>query len=173
MERTKSTIRVVCDAGPIIHLDELGCLDLLGDFQEISLSDTVCKEISRNRPSALKRIDLPFVRSSGEIPSNEVLLTMCTIFSLDAGEIEALALMEQRPKAMFLTDDAAARLVAKQMGFNVHGTIGILVRSIRRGQMKPKDVLRILTEIPQKTTLYIKHSLLEEILLKIRNEFNL
>ena len=98
---------------------------------------------------------------------------MCTIFSLDAGEIEALALVEQRPEAMFLTDDAAARLVAKQMGFNVHGTIGILVRSIRRGQMKPKEVLRILTEIPQKTTLYIKHSLLEEILLKIRNEFNL
>jgi len=59
MERTKSTIRVVCDAGPIIHLDELGCLDLLGDFQEISLSDTVWKEISRYRPSALKRIDLP------------------------------------------------------------------------------------------------------------------
>jgi predicted nucleic acid-binding protein len=118
MERTKSTIRVVCDADPIIHLDELGCLDLLDDFQEISLSDTVWKEISRYRPSA-------------------------------------------------------ARLVAKQMGFNVHGTIGILVRSIRRGQMKPKEVLRILTEIPQKTTLYIKHSLLEEISLKIRNEFNL
>jgi predicted nucleic acid-binding protein len=47
-------------------------------------------------------------------------LTLCKIFSLDAGEIEALALMEQRPQAMFLTDDAAARLVAIQMGFNVH-----------------------------------------------------
>ena len=118
MERTKSTIRVVCDAGPIIHLDELGCLDLLGDFQKISLSDTVWKEISRYRLSALKRVDLPFVRLSGVIPSNEALLTMCTIFSLDAGEIETLALMEQRPEVMFLTDDAAARLVAKQMGLD-------------------------------------------------------
>ena len=79
MERTKSTIRVVCDAGPIIHLDELGCLDLLGDFQEISLSDTVWKEISRYRLSALKRVDLPFVRLSGVIPSNEALLTMCDL----------------------------------------------------------------------------------------------
>jgi predicted nucleic acid-binding protein len=81
--------------------------------------------------------------------------------------------MEQIPQAMFLTDDAAARLVAEQMAFNVHGTIGILVRSIRRGQMSPKEVLDVLTELPLKTTLYIRHSLLQEILLRIKNEFNL
>lgn len=81
--------------------------------------------------------------------------------------------MEQSPQAMFLTDDAAARLVAEQMGFNVHGTIGILVRSIRRGQMSPKEVLGVLTEVPLKTTLYIRHSLLEEILFRIKSEFNL
>ena len=81
--------------------------------------------------------------------------------------------MEQTPQAMFITDDAAARLVAEQLGFNVHGTIGILIRSIRRGQMSPKEVLEILKDIPLKTTLYIKHSLLEEIQLKIMKEFNL
>ncbi|GAG05352.1 unnamed protein product, partial [marine sediment metagenome] len=112
MEKTKWRTRVVCDAGPVIHLDELSCLDLLSDFQEIVLSDTVWKEISGYRPGALKREDLPFVRSSGEISVNEPLLTMCRMFSLDVGEIEALALMEQSAQAMFLTDDAAARLVA-------------------------------------------------------------
>lgn len=74
---------------------------------------------------------------------------------------------------MFLTDDAAARLVAIQMGFNVHGTIGILVRSIRRGQMSPKEVLDIFKDMPLKSTLYIRHSLLQEIQLKIKSEFNL
>ena len=173
MDKTKATITVVCDAGPIIHLDELGCLHLLSDFQEIFLSDTVWKEIGQHRPSALKRTGLSLIRSRGVVPSNEPLLTMCRMFSLDAGEIEALALMEQIPQAMFLTDDAAARLVAEQMAFNVHGTIGILVRSIRRGQMSPKEVLDVLTELPLKTTLYIRHSLLQEILLRIKNEFNL
>lgn len=81
--------------------------------------------------------------------------------------------MEQTPQAMFITDDAAARLVAEQMGFNVHGTIGIVIRSIRRGQMSPNEVLEILKDIPLNTTLYIKHSLLEEIQLKIMKEFNL
>ena len=81
--------------------------------------------------------------------------------------------MEQRPQALFLTDDAAARLVAIQMGFKVHGTIGILIRSIRRGRKSPKEVLDILKEMPLKTTLYIRLSLLQEIQLKIKNEFNL
>jgi predicted nucleic acid-binding protein len=89
------------------------------------------------------------------------------------GETEALALMEKNPHAIFLTDDASARMVAEQMGFRVHGTIGVLVRSIRRGQVEPGEVLRILEEAASKTTLYIKHSLLDEIVLKIKKEFNL
>ena len=88
---------------------------------------------------------------------------MCQIFSLDAGETEALALMERNPQSIFLTDDASARLVAEQMRFNVHGTIGILIRSIRRRQRNPKEVLLTLSEIPLKSTLHIKPSLLNEI----------
>jgi len=173
VDKIKTAFTVVCDAGPAIHLDELGCLDLLKDFQEVLLPNTVWEEIKRHRPSALNKAGLPFVQRPGKTPSSEPLLTLCKIFSLDAGEIEALALMEQRPQAMFLTDDAAARLVAIQMGFNVHGTIGILVRSIRREQKSPKEVLDILKDMPLKTTLYIRHSLLQEIHLKIKNEFNL
>jgi predicted nucleic acid-binding protein len=98
---------------------------------------------------------------------------MSRTFMLDAGETEALALMKENLNAIFLTDDASARLVAKQMGFEVHGTIGILVRAIRRRYRKPEEVLRVLSELPQKSTLYIKHSLLEEIILKIKREFGL
>jgi predicted nucleic acid-binding protein len=95
------------------------------------------------------------------------------MFSLDVGENEALALMEQISDAMFLTDDAAARIVAKQLGYNVHGTIGILVRAIRRSQMSPKEVLDILTDIPLKSSLYIRLSLLEDIQKKIKSNFNI
>lgn len=46
----KSKIKVVCDAGPIIHLDEIDCIDLLNDFKEIIIPNTVCTEINRYRP---------------------------------------------------------------------------------------------------------------------------
>ena len=88
-------------------------------------------------------------------------------------EIEALAVLEKYPNAMFLTDDAAARLVSERMGFKVHGTIGLLVRSIRRRQRKPLDVLKILSDIPNKSTLYLKTSLLEDAKMRIRKEFGL
>ena len=32
---------VVCDAGPLIHLDQLDCLDLLADFSRVVVPD-VC-----------------------------------------------------------------------------------------------------------------------------------
>jgi predicted nucleic acid-binding protein len=169
----KSKIRVVCDAGPIIHLDELDCLDLLTDFQEILISDTIWKEIKRYRPLDLKRSDLSFTLSPVKYPISEILLAICRIFSLDAGETEALAIMENNPNTVFLTDDASARLVAKQMGFKVHGTIGILVRSIRRGQMKPEEVISIIKKIPIKSTLHIKPSLIEEVISRIKNEFKI
>jgi predicted nucleic acid-binding protein len=170
MEMTDKSIKAVCDAGPIIHLDELDCLNLLSEFPEILLSETVWKEINQHRPFTLEQSGLNFIKCSQEYPVNESLYTMCRIFSLDAGEIEALAIMERNPMAMFFTDDAAARLVAQQMGFKVHGTIGILVRSIRRGIMEQEQVLRILSEIPLKTTLYIKSSLLNEVIGKIEND---
>jgi len=161
---TKSSTKVICDAGPFIHLDELNCLDLLADFEEIVVPLVVEKEISEHRPSALQNQGLNINRSSERTDIGEELLTLLRIFSLDAGEIEALALMEKNPQHIFLTDDAAARLVAVQMKFKVHGTVGVLIRSIRRRLRQPEEILYILAEIPQKSTLHIKPSLLEEII---------
>lgn len=170
---TKSPLKIACDSGPIIHLEELNCLHLLADFKEILISNIVYKEIRRHRRIDFKKYDLPVVLVPERIPGNEFLLTLCRIYSLDAGEIEALAYMEKNPQAIFLTHDASARMVAEQMEFKVHGTIGILVRSIRRGQMEIEEVLRILKEVPSQSTLYIRLSLLDDIILKIKKEFNL
>ena len=170
---TKSSTKVVCDAGPFIHLDELNCLELLADFEEIVLPLVVEKEILDHRLSALQDHDLNIYRSSERIAIGVELLALCQIFSLDAGEIEALALMERNPQHIFLTDDAAARLVAEQMKFKVHGTIGVLIRSIRRRLRKPEEIFYILAEIPQKSTLHIKPSLLNEIIQMVKNEFSL
>src|SRR4030043_2190116 len=125
----KSTLKIVCDSGPIIHLDELHCLYLLEDFNEVLIPDTVHKEINRYRQLSLDRLNVPFIFSPGNIPYDTRLLTLCRIFSLDVGETEALALMEKNPQDIFLIDDASARMVAEQMRFKVHGTMGILIRA--------------------------------------------
>jgi hypothetical protein len=40
---------VVCDAGPLIHLDESGCLDLLSDFSEVLVPEAVWREVRQHR----------------------------------------------------------------------------------------------------------------------------
>ncbi|NJN46742.1 MAG: hypothetical protein HC808_09995 [Candidatus Competibacteraceae bacterium] len=44
---------VVCDAGPLIHLDELACLDLLADFPAVLVPPEVWREVQQHRLSAL------------------------------------------------------------------------------------------------------------------------
>jgi predicted nucleic acid-binding protein len=44
---------VVCDAGPLIHLDEIDCLDLLSDFSKIYVPGQVWVEVERHRPRVL------------------------------------------------------------------------------------------------------------------------
>ncbi|WP_211206976.1 hypothetical protein [Thiothrix nivea] len=54
MASTEPAIRlVVCDAGPVIHLDELGCLALLSDFAAVLIPDTVWEEVLHQRLQAI------------------------------------------------------------------------------------------------------------------------
>jgi predicted nucleic acid-binding protein len=160
---------IICDTGPIIHLDELGCLDLLADFKEILLPVSVVEEIEKHRPVALT-VNLPFRVLRAQNPADERLAAMCRIFALDRGETESLNIMESHPDAIFLTDDASARMVAERMGFRVHGTIGVIVRTIRRGRKSSEEVLSIIGSIPSRSTLFIKPALLKEIALRINKD---
>jgi hypothetical protein len=56
---------------------------------------------------------------------------------------------------------------------SIDGTMGILVRSIRRNQMESGEGLRTLRSIPSRSTLYLKPSRLDEVILKIKKEYNL
>jgi hypothetical protein len=56
---------------------------------------------------------------------------------------------------------------------HIHGTIGILLRAIRRSQRTPAQVLALLQSIPQQSSLHIRADLLEEIKAQVRREFNL
>jgi predicted nucleic acid-binding protein len=139
MERTKSKTAVICDAGPIIDLDEINRLHLLNDFSKVIVSFGVEKEVLKYRQVRFGEYDIAWLFVPPRFPLEKPAQTMCQMFSLDAGEMEALSILSKAPETVFLTDDAAARLVATQLGFKVHGTIGVLIRAIRRGMMTPEN----------------------------------
>lgn len=162
---------VVCNAGPLIHLDQLKCLDLLSDFLTLLVPDVVWNEVLKYRPHALPQSFATLVPAP-LVPEAKVT-SLCRAFSLDAGEAACLAILAERGSAIFLTDDAAARLVAEEMGIEVHGTLGVLIRSVRRGKRTPPEILRLLDELPSQSTLFIKSTLLADIKRKLREEWRL
>jgi predicted nucleic acid-binding protein len=159
---------VVCDAGPLIHLDELGCLDLLSDFREVLVPDAVWNEVARHRPSALRRRRMRLKRVTVSSKAAGELSTLADNFALAAGELESLILMAELSHATLLTDDAAARLVAQELGYDVHGTIGVIVGAISRKQRTKRQVLNLLRSIPRRSTLYIAESLLNSVIEDVR-----
>ncbi|HZQ07888.1 MAG TPA: DNA-binding protein [Anaerolineae bacterium] len=160
----------VLDAGPLIHLAELDVLDALSNFDSLYVPDAVWDEVATHQPQILKAPGLPIERVSISTLSPE-LQTLAQALALDRGEIQALGLLQDQPQCMFLTDDAAARLAAEQLGYEVHGTIGLIIRSVRRGARTPQIALAVLGSIPERSTLFINPNLLANILRKLESEW--
>lgn len=157
-----SVIKVVSDAGPIIHLDELGAIDLLADFQLVYVPDEVWIEVERHRPQAIRRIAAQLSKCSP--PNCERVDSIKAMYSLHRGEYAALCQCMVFKNALLLTDDTAARLAAKALAMNAHGTIGLLLRALRRSHLSKDETLRLLGEIPQRSSLHVRPSFLAEII---------
>jgi predicted nucleic acid-binding protein len=163
---SESTLEIVCDAGPLIHLDKLGCLDLLADFQAVLVPEQVWHEVETHRPGSLQPFGVQLQRTSGSFAEYAPLQSLVRALALDLGEQAALS-DDGPPDATLLTDDAAVRLAAEVLGYRVHRIIGILVRAIRRQQRTSHQVLSILRELPARSSLHIRPTLLEEIILQL------
>ena len=158
---------VVVDAGPLIHLHELDCLDLLADLSPLIAPDPVWVEVRRHRPHMERESIRGFEIVSANWTSSPQLAVLADTLDLAVGETSALALAERYGLRTFLTDDAAARLAGESLGLRVHGTIGILVRCIRKGLRPREEVVDILKAIRQRSTLHIACDLLAEVIARV------
>jgi len=171
MAATEPLLRVVvADAGPILHLDELGCLDVLNDFAEVLIPPAVWEEIARHRPAALKgSLVLKKIPVTSE--PDERLKNLGQRFALHRGEMQALQLAVERQAQLFLSAAAAAaRVAAEELGCKLHGTIGLILRSVRCGRRTLANAISLLEAIPTRSTLHLKPSLLAQVIQLARQE---
>lgn len=159
---------VIADAGPVIHLDELGCLELLADFGKVIIPELVWLEVQRHRPLTLSVAHECLIRQSPRYDS-PIIKTLTPLYGLHAGEQEALHLCAEFGDCLLLTDDTAARLAAKSLGIAAHGSLGILIRAIRRQCLTKSEVLALLREIPERTSLHIRPSLLNTVIADVES----
>ena len=158
---------VVCDAGPLIHLDELSCIDLLADFPTVLVPDAVWREVEKHRPAALTAAVVNLQRVAPPDPLPPQLEALARLLTLHRGETEALAVATSHAPAMLLTDDTAARLAADALGLTAHGSLGVIIRALRRGLRSREQVLATLRSLPASSTLHIKRELLDDVIRQV------
>ena len=167
VERSEAPPAVVCDAGPLIHLDELGWLDSLLDFSQVLVPSSVWSEVARHRPGALAGDHLRHIAVEGEVPPPLAALARSLV--LGPGECEAIHLATRQPGLILLTDDAAARLAAEALQIRVHGSIGVLLRSVRLGRRTRDQVIAALESLGERSSLHIRPALVAEVVQGLRS----
>lgn len=142
----------VADAGPLIHLDEIGLASALEIFPTVLVPHEVALEIPR-RPEgpgqeALRRCE---IRQTGKRESPP-------IGALSVADMAAIELARQH--GLLITDDLDLRDTAHLAGLQVVGTIGVIVRAGRLGILP--TALAALDALLAESTLFITPNLIQQ-----------
>ncbi|MGI8550990.1 MAG: DUF3368 domain-containing protein [Dehalococcoidia bacterium] len=133
-----AVVRVVIDAGPVIHLSWIHHLHLLRAlFEDVVLPIAVRNEVLA-APDGTLGLDLireTLTRNEWrvlQLPPND-RLEQFRLRLTGAGETEAIELARLFEADLLITDDARARVAAERAGLLVTGTVGVLQAARNRG----------------------------------------
>jgi predicted nucleic acid-binding protein len=116
--------RLVADTGPILHLHEANALHLLPLIGEIFLAPSVLSELN----SLVPTLPPAWIKVQAPLPAGQQrAVEWQRAGLLHGGEAESLALALELKPDWFLTDDAAARLMAESLNIETHGSIGVIL----------------------------------------------
>lgn len=130
---------VISDTTPIISLIKIESLDILEKmYKKIIIPKAVYDELIINidYQSEIDIIQKCMYLETKMVEENLSVLLLQKQLKLDLGESEAIVLANSINADLIIIDDRKARRIAKEIGLNVTGTLGILVEAKQRGLIK-------------------------------------
>ena len=138
---------VVADTSPIRYLAEIDHLQVLPRlFERIYIPPVVYEELQRPATPPSVRGQLNPAPAWLMIASPDTADDDYALKTLDEGERAALLLGLQLKAELILIDERKGAAVAKQKGFRITGTIGILVLAAQRDLVSLEDAFARLRE---------------------------
>jgi len=140
-------------------LSEIQGLDVLFLAGEIFIPAAVEKELRALLPGwrSIKKIH----QASLDITYAVLARRLVQANLLDSGEAESIALARQLKADWFLTDDAAARVLAASIGLEVHGSLGVLLWAAAQKHIAKEAAASLLERLAQ-SSLWISARILKE-----------
>jgi predicted nucleic acid-binding protein len=153
--------RIVADTGPVLHLAEAGALALLHLAGEIWIPVAVNAELARYLPDWSVQIPAWLNVDTLDPSHRQEVDAWQQAGLLHAGEAEAVGLARQLGADWLLTDDTAARLFARALGLEVHGSLGVVLWAAGAGHLTRADADVALDRLAQ-SSLWISPRVLSE-----------
>lgn len=123
---------IISDSTTLIILSDLKRLDLLTVFEKVFIPQKVYGEVTFKN-----NIDLPEFIEIIEAPENELLSNLRRI--LDEGESEAITLAVEKNLPLII-DEKKGRKIAKNLGIDIIGLLGILYLNYKKGSLSKKEI---------------------------------
>lgn len=148
--------RWVTDTGPLLHLHQAGFLELLPGMGEMLTPPAVASEWRRLAPD-FAQAGWPVWLSEVALPKEALAVADNWMRAglLDRGEAEALALARVTESTGIVTDDAAAREMAAALGFEVSGSLGVVLLAAARGVLDRGEAFGALERLESHSTLWL------------------
>jgi predicted nucleic acid-binding protein len=122
---------VIADASCLITLDNIHETDLLPKlYKQIFVTPEVAAEVGESLP------EWAYQRSS----SNHVLIDQLSA-KLEIGEATSIALALDLSDCLLIIDEKKGRRTAKQLGINITGTFGIIMKGFEDGLIKNPNTI--------------------------------
>lgn len=141
--------KIISNTTPILSLLKINKLVLLKElYGKVTIPNAVFQEIENGKEKQYYQ-DLSLL-SWIEIADIKNLESRVYFTDLDDGEAEVLILAKEQNADLVIMDEIIGRRFAKQLEFNLTGTIGILLKAKEKGLIN--SVTKLLTELTEKGT---------------------
>ena len=134
---------VVSDADVIIQLSKLGRLHILHSlYTKIAIPEYVKCEIMQKECNDIQRAIGSYL--TVHRISNEKAIQFAEKYGIHIGEAHVKILGDILKSNLMLSNERKVRRIARQEGFHVAGTIGIILKAYRTHLINRDDILSIL-----------------------------
>ena len=143
---------IISDTTPIISLLKADQLDLLEKlFHEVVIPKAVYSELISNikfqdEAQVIKKCPFIFVEEVIDTKSVDIFRR---VTGLDAGESEAIVMADEKKADLLLMDERKGRIVAKQMGLTITGTVGILLQSFDEEFLNADEIRESISKLKE------------------------
>lgn len=143
----------VFDTGPFIHLQEIQQLNLLDLFETIFTTREIIEEWNNSVP--LSNISVRDLTST----SKDFAQYIIEKYKLHLGEATGISLCRQEKIVLFFTDDLDAKETAHSLGLEPHGTLAILLRSLRKDLLTKQESIDLIESLYTQSSLFFTKDL--------------